>query len=139
MTITNFDEKCPIRFGIGKHSVRKLTQHRFKVNFGCDECFVGEDDGTLIATGSIDKHNLYRLNIAENLITAKKSVMHETINGRKFGVAAGFADETKQSMTADKYKNVTNTGIMKVIPIKQSKAKRTRHMRYHLQSNEKAD
>lgn len=45
-------------------SVRKLTKLGFKVNFEGDNCLIREDS-TIIATGSIDKDNLYRLNVKE--------------------------------------------------------------------------
>ena len=67
-------------------SVRKLTSLGFKVNFSGTDCTICEET-TIIATGSTDHSNLYRLNTKEKLYKVMCNNMSNCIHKwhRRFG------------------------------------------------------
>lgn len=67
-------------------SVRKLTSLGFDVNFRGNNCIICEDN-SIIATGSIDNNNLYRLNTKEKLYKVECNDQSNCIHKwhRRFG------------------------------------------------------
>lgn len=67
-------------------SVRKLTSLGFKLNFSANNCTICEES-TVIATGSIDHSNLYRLNTKEKLYKVECNDLSNCIHKwhRRFG------------------------------------------------------